>query len=710
MDALEMYEKTGLPDRHTNGPVTDPYNPLTGLMVREAFVAAAQALSRTQPGPWCCVAIDIQHFKIFNAWFGYEKGDYLLSRIGSCLRQFQKDADAVAGYFGRDNFALFLRHEPEEIRQLHERIKDIINFYSNAIGFLPAFGICLMTGEAGLDLYDRARLAVEDAKQSYTDRIRYFDAERFDRRRDEYQLMTEFMAALDSNEISFYIQPQCRTSTGRIVGGEALGRWIKPDGTMIPPGAFVPFLENNGLITELDKRIWESVCRWLRSLVQRGIEPLPISVNVSQVDLLAMDVASYLYGLTERFNVPQRLIKVEITESAYAANFDLVSRTITDLQKKGFLVMMDDFGSGYSSLNMLDQINADVLKLDMAFMRKGSHLSKKDISIVESIFSMARVMELPIVVEGVENESQLAFLQNLGCRYAQGYHFYRPMSQADFEKLLCDPQKTDFRGIRKGGTELFHAREFLNESMFTESALNNVLGAVAFYALEGENLTITRFNEPFYRAIGDAQMETRRTAIQHYVVKEDWPMLYDALDAAQKNAADGGICEVRFYKSDDSVFWFHMRFFFLKEDGGKKLFYGQVEDVTAQREQSIYFFETLRQQADITMRMNLDRNVIAYVTGGNTLFRTELPSMDLDESVRRTMANRMENEEDRRRFREFFDCDRLREVYRKAVYHETLQVDFRLTDKIEPMEFSTYYIRYSKDQDLYVYAFGKRRK
>jgi len=684
-------------------------NLLTGLHVREAFVQNAISLSKTQSGPWCCIVIDIQHFKMFNTWFGMNKGDALLSRIGNYLHSFEQKNPVAASYFGGDNFVLFLHHDRSVIADILEQTKEIINTYSNAIGFLPAIGVYLLEDSdlIGLDMYDKARMAMEEAKKCYPVRIKYFDSEKLKQKKEEFELLKTFLDALKNKEISFYLQPQCHISSGKVLGAEALVRWIKPDGTVIPPGKFVPYLERNGFVAELDKNVWEAVCRWLRDLINRDISPLPVSVNVSQIDLLSMDVASYMYALTQKYNIPARLLKIEITESAYAENFDYISKTISELKKKGFMVLMDDFGSGYSSLNMLDKINSDVIKLDMAFLRKENSLTKKGISIVESIFSMTHALEMPIIVEGVESKEHIRFLTALGCRYAQGYYFYKPMTKSEFEALLSDSHNIDYQGLSIRNTELFHAREFLNESMFTDSTLNNILGSVAFYSLSGDDLNIVRYNEPFYRTIADSQMDKRRIAIQNFVVQEDRPLLYRALEDAEKNAAAGGRCEVRFYKSDQSVFWFNIHFFYLKTEEGKKCYYGQIYDVTESREQSIRFLEVLRKNADVTMRINLEQNLIQYVTGNNTLFQPNIESVDLNESIQKTVASRIKDPDDKKAFIEFFDSERLKSTFQKAIYHEILNIGFRLFDKTQAVEFSTYYLRYNKEQELTIYIFAK---
>lgn len=683
---------------------------LTGLLNSNAFIPAANnLLQSSNEGPWCCVAIDIQHSTVFRSWYSQEKGDYVLARIGAVLQDYEANENAVAAYFGHDYFGLFTLYDDTKLQRLYNSVREIVYSYSNITGFLPAFGVNVLGNpkQLSLDIYDMARMAAEEAKKSYTNRICCCNPQAYQMKKDEYTLLREFYHAIHHQELTFYLQPQCTIDNGSIVGAEALARWIKPDGSTISPALFIPVLEKNGLISELDKHIWDAVCRWLRSLLDQDLAPVPVSINISQADLLSMDVASYLYGLCERYNVPPRLLKAEITESTYAENFDHISQVVTRLQEKGFSVYMDDFGAGYSSLNMLDQINVDVLKLDIAFMRKEGGLSTRAISIVESIFGMTRSLDIPVIVEGVENENQLHFLNDLGCLYAQGYYFYKPMSTADYEQLLHCREKLTHEGLHCRTTELFLIREFLNENLFTNTVLNNILGPVAFYLLDGMDLTISRYNKPFYQAIADAAMDDRRVAIQNYVVREDRPALYRALDEACSQIASGGSCEIRFYKSDGSIFWFRMRFFFLRMEKEKKLFYGQIEDLTESRAQSMRLLEILRQQSDVALTLNLDQRIVQYVTGENTLYQPNLPSMSMGISIARTAQNRIPDDDARQAFVDFFDVDRMISAYHRAIYHEVLTIPFRMKDKVVPTEFSTYCIRHSKDDAMIVYAFAK---
>lgn len=684
---------------------------LTGLRMRDDFVSAASALVATEDIDWCCLAIDVRHFKIFNAWYGYEMGDYLLSDIGGYLLDIERAGRAVSVYFGRDNFAVVMPFDKERINEICSRLQEKVSSYSTIVGFFAVAGVCVLEKGAKLDmgLYDKAKLASGEAKNDYVNRVRYYDPSRFMRTRENYEMLTDFREALANDVIEFYLQPQCDLSSGKIVGVEALARWTREDGTVVSPGTFIPPLEMTGFITELDKYIWERVCRWIRGRLDAGALLVPVSVNVSNADLLSMDVPTYLTELVARHGVPASMLKVEITESAYAENFEVVNEAILALMANGFSVYLDDFGSGYSSLSMLDRVNVSLLKLDMAFMRGTSALTKKGTSIVESILGMTKVLELPVVVEGVETADQVALLNGMGCRYAQGFYFYRPMPVADFEQLLEKPDIIDAMGIQGRTTDLFQARELLSENNFTGTMLNHILGPVAYYSLENGDLNIERFNEPFRRAIGDDKMDSRVTSIQNYVPVADHPVLYAALESAERHDPDGGNCEIRFFKSDGGAFWFRMQFFFVREEGDRKLFFGQVEDITEFREQSLHFLEVLRKQSDVTMRLDLDKNVIQYITGGTTLYRIDPPSVDLGVSISQTAENRIPSEADRKAFIDFFNPDRLRDAYRRAVYHEVLNIDFKLSQDVVPVEFSTYYIRHSKSQSLTVYAFVRTR-
>ena len=265
------------------------------------------------------------------------------------------------------------------------------------------------------------------------------------------QLLIEIERALQNKEFCFYLQPKCNSMTHAIVGMEALVRWNHPTRGIVSPGEFVPLMEETGLITRLDLYLWEEVCQMLHGWKARNENMVPISVNVSISDIAALDVAQVLWELVQKYQLEPKLLLAEITESMLAQNLKMVENTIAALHRKGFAVLMDDFGSGYSSLNMLRNTSVDAIKLDMQFIVRDSE-SSKGRQIVESVIEMARRLNLPIIAEGVETQEQVFMLQSMDCLYTQGYYFYKPMAVKQAEELLAQPAMENYWDLRRDMT------------------------------------------------------------------------------------------------------------------------------------------------------------------------------------------------------------------------------------------------------------------
>ncbi len=438
-------------DRHimigvgTNEDV-EARNELTGLYMDTALYARGKEMLKAHPEGWCMIAIDLEHFKLFNEWYGREAGDRLLARIGERLCAEEKESGGLACYLGQDDFALLMPYDEAEVRQIFDSIHEFIVERGTSVGFMPAFGVCRADGGSTVDeLLDRAAQASQHAKENYHQRIRLFEESMYQKTERDYKILSDFQQALKDHELFIMLQPQCEIAGGKVVGAESLVRWKKADGSMVSPGVFVPVLEQYGFVTDLDQFVWEEVCVWQRKWIDGGHTPLPVSVNVSQIDIFTIDVPAFFDQLLQKYDLPVEVIKVEITESAYVGD-GAVADTVKRLREKGFLVLMDDFGSGYSSLNMLRSLNVDIIKLDAKFLRMSSD-DRKGVQILESIVGMAKSMEAPIIVEGVETKEETEFIVSLGCRYVQGYYFFRPMPVADFETLISDEQRIDTSGF-----------------------------------------------------------------------------------------------------------------------------------------------------------------------------------------------------------------------------------------------------------------------
>jgi len=549
---------------------------------QETYLRLRKKIARIQ-GEWSLISIGIEHFKLLNDWHGQEKADRLLAAVGTVLRRTEQDVDGLAGYRGHGEFWLLIPYDLRMINELYEELRTLIVEKSGSVGFLPIFGICMVTSRDEVSkIIHHAALAAEQVKGDLHNRIRIYNPAIYDQTADEFRLLTDFRRALEEHEVFFCLQPQCRVSTGKVVGAESLARWRLRDGRMVPPTKFVGILEKYGMVTNLDQYIWEEVCKWMSRWRAQGYEPVPVSVNVSPTDILTIDVPDFFAMLLKKYGLPAELLKVEITESAYVEDTALTRNTVRRLRAMGMKVLMDDFGSGYSSLNMLGTINVDILKLDAQFLHISKHSERKGISILESVINMAKSMALPIIVEGVEAQEQVNFLEDLGCCYIQGYYFYRPLPVEEFERLIADERRVDRRGIEFKSNQQIHPREFLDENIFTDAMLNNVLGPVAIYRWKGDAVDIVRYNQQFFLMVGITiqQINDRRSGIQAYVHPDDRKKLYKILETATRDHMNGGKGVVRVYRPNGSIRWISMQTYFMNETEEGKTFYGSCDDVT----------------------------------------------------------------------------------------------------------------------------------
>ncbi len=564
---------------------TVQYDASTGLLVENDFFCLAQERVGQLQGPWCFVDVEIEHFKLFSDWFGTETGQFLLTRLASRLKRTAEQYQGLAGYRGSNHFCLLLPYDRPMLEALHQDLHVIIKTMSGMEGFAPVFGLCAVEdpNENILDVYNRAAIATEELLATGRGKhIQVYNSAAFQKNAAEYQMVNEFLQALENGQITFWLQPQCSLTGSLVVGAESLVRWEKPDGSKVPPAVFVPVLEKYDVVTRMDRYIWEAVCKWLRSWIERGHEPVPVSVNVSRLDIINLDVPAHFAALREQYMLPPGCIKIEITESAYVDDIDKVRSTIARLREIGFMVLMDDFGSGYSSLNMLRDLNVDVIKLDAQFLQTNSNEEQKTISILESIISMTKNLSTPVIVEGVETGEQVQFLNDLGCPYIQGFYFHRPMPVEEFEKLIADESRVDRSGFVVNANQQMQVREFLDENIYSDSMLNNILGPVAFYQRHGDSIDITRYNEQFFELVGiDHQEFTQRICdIQRFFYPGDAEKMYALMDQAERDRFNGAKGIVRVYRPSGVLVWLSIRLYYMGEDERGKTFYGSDRDVT----------------------------------------------------------------------------------------------------------------------------------
>ena len=555
---------------------------MTGLLRKKSFFTEGEVLARSREEDWALYAVDIEHFKLFNEWYGHESGDLLLTEIGEVFKAAEETCAGLAGYMGQDDFCLLAPYAPELAEQIFEDIHTLIVARGASMGFLPAIGVShLGEGESVMIALDRAALAVGKVKGNFRVRIREYTSAMREQADHEYRLLSDFQRGLKNREFFFCLQPQCTVPNGAVVGAESLARWRTPDGRTIPPDEFIPVLEKYGFVTDLDEYIWESVCAWLHRWIADGHTPVPVSVNVSRIDFFSVDVPEFLDALVKKYDLPHDVLKVEVTESAYVDDADSIREAVRKLREKGFLVLMDDFGSGYSSLNMLRALNMDVIKLDAQFLRIGKDEEKKGIHILETIVNMTKTMAVPIIVEGVESAEQASFLEKLGCRYIQGNFYHLPLPVADFEKLIGDERNIDTGGFSFYANQQFSVREFMDQNIYSDSMLNNILGAAAFYCWDGKDrVDIVRYNEQFYRIVNVPDFHDRLTDIKQYFHPNDKQPFLELLQRAEEDRLNGAEGVFGVYRTDGSLGRFFEHFYFLEEGENGKIFYGAMQDVS----------------------------------------------------------------------------------------------------------------------------------
>ncbi|WP_281654803.1 sensor domain-containing phosphodiesterase, partial [Eggerthella sinensis] len=356
---------------------------------------------------------------------------------------------------------------------------------------------------------------------------------------------------------------------------------------------------------------------WVRSLMDQGIRPVPVSVNVSRADIYLMDVSAELHALVERYGIDPSLIEVEITESAYSERPDRIVAAFDALAERGFTVLMDDFGSGYSSLNMLKDINVDVLKIDMRFLDRDDRRSK---DIMESVIRMARWLDLPVIAEGVETREQVNFLLDVGCSYAQGYYYARPMEVAAFESMLADGSNVEYeqRILQEARRPVLDFKDLLHENIISDRMLTSIIGAVALYTYADGDLRLVRGNEAYHRLVSTLDTDLRGAeeggSVLPFVFEEDRAVLLEAAEESVRSCADNGAEAVVRRAGTRGCRWHKLRLFHLSTTGGVATLYATIADVTAHMED----MEALR--------MSEQRFEIAMEATSIVVFELDLPT------------------------------------------------------------------------------------
>lgn len=591
----------------------------TGLLSKEAFFDEAAAyLGHSGARDVSIVCFDVDHFKLFNDLHGLDCGDELLRYLGRALAlRFSPDGAQPLARLAADTFALCATGvQPACIER---NLIDISSECPNGIDAIVRAGVYRIEDPASpvSIMCDRAVIALRTVKGSYFDRVALYDPGMREALVLEREVVAGIESALREDRIELFLQPKCNIRTGKIVGAEALARWRHPERGIVAPGEFIPLIERNGLVRSLDLRVWEKTAAWIRGLIDEGVQPVPVSVNVSRADIYLVDVAAELHALVERYGIEPSLIEVEITESAYSERPDRIVAAFDALAERGFTVLMDDFGSGYSSLNMLKDINVDVLKIDMRFLDRDDRRSK---DIMESVIRMARWLDLPVIAEGVETREQVNFLLDVGCSYAQGYYYARPMEAAAFEALLTDGSKVQHEqcALQDARRPILDFRDLLHENTISDRMLSSIIGSVALYSYADGDLRLIRGNEAYRRLIATLGEGVNGAeeggSLLPFVHDEDRDALVAAAEETVRSCPDDGVEVVVRRMGTNGCHWHKMRLFHLNTTNGSATVYGSVTDVTERME----YMEALR-KSEQRFEMTLEAS-------GTVVFELDIPT------------------------------------------------------------------------------------
>lgn len=430
---------------------------LTGLFNRSAFFDAMQAALQHNPRTaFSLVRVDINRFGLINSLYGTDEGDRLLLHLSAAVRGASEDIPgSCCGRIEADVFCLCVPCADQDLKRILAGMQKNLSAYASHYYIEPCFGVYRIS-DRELEpeaMYRRATLASRQCKNNYQNHVSYFSPDMTERDHVEQRIANDMEQALESGQFVVYLQPKFDIAAGRACGAEALVRWQHPEYGLIPPDIFVPVFEKNGFITQLDRFMWEQTCVLLHRWLAAGTEPAPISVNVSRQDLYDPHFVGRLLALIRKYDVPAQLMQLEVTESAYMDNPERMRATVARLRRAGFTLLMDDFGSAYSSLNALQDIPVDILKMDMHFLAP-SHNEARGRSILYAMLRMAEALDLPVIVEGVEKKSQRDFLCSIGCRYAQGYYFSEPLPIEQYEALMAGKSRAAKRITAKAACSL----------------------------------------------------------------------------------------------------------------------------------------------------------------------------------------------------------------------------------------------------------------
>ncbi|WP_052446792.1 EAL domain-containing protein [Candidatus Soleaferrea massiliensis] len=579
-------------------------DPKTGIWNKESFCSKTQKyLKEHADGEYVIARWDIDNFKVFNDTFGVAAGDQLLLDIGEKYMESKKGnglhGGLTYGHWDADHFVSLWASSQLEAQKLYEHtLEQLCQVYPD-YNFSIRLGLYRVESpliNVGV-MCDRALMALNSIKGNYRKNYAWYDESMRMEIVEEQEIDSTMKQALSNGEFIVYYQPQYNYDTGGIIGAEALIRWLHPQKGILLPGKFIPVFERNGFICEMDRYMWERVCIQIRQWHDKGI-PLPsISVNVSRRDFYLPDLVDIFKDLVSKYRLTPDMLHLEITESAYMENPKQLIRIVAELQKCGFHIEMDDFGSGYSSLNMLKDVPVDILKLDMKFIAEDID-SDRGGNILSAIVRMAHSIKLPVIAEGVETYQHAEYLKSISCFFMQGHYFSKPLPVEEFEKLLIEKYDDTHKGKCRFHPGIDGSIDFLNTSAQATLLFNTFMGGAVILEYEKGNIAALRINDKFLKELGATRQSFRtwQYHIQDRFPPDQRSVFIEMLETAIRtdDEADCTIYSYPLVEGGEPI-WTYCRVRCLAEKAGSYIFYHYIENVTKRKKLEIHNSELTEQ-------------------------------------------------------------------------------------------------------------------
>lgn len=559
------------------------HDQLTGIYNSDMFFHKTRSMLDEDPeGTYTLIRWNIERFKVVNDLFGSKMGDRILCCVADKFAELVGDK-GVYGRIQADNFAacfpaallgpsdfITCIDKAFERFQLNYNIISRIGVYEVEDKTVPVDQMC-----------DRANLALQTIRGSYMRRIAYYDKSLRELMLLEQRLVSDMKNALEEEQFVIYLQPVYSVINDEPMSAEALVRWKHPTMGLISPTVFIPLFERNGFIAQLDRYVWKKACAYMHDMDERGLPPLPVSVNVSRMDFYAPTLCDEFVELTERYGLSRDRLRLEVTESAYTENSDLLINVTNRLRDLGFKILMDDFGSGYSSLNMLKDIRVDLLKIDMKFM-EGVETSGRAGNVLMSVVRMSKWLDMSIIAEGVETQAQLNFLRNIGCDYVQGYYYSKPLGYEEFVTLIGNERPvlvTD--DFDEDVIDKLDFDSVWNMDVKTDLVFNDIVGGMGIYELYDGKLETLRVNSRFSEILGNENSMLFKDVLGRESLI-DAPYRGLLFQACTKSCTSGHVERVTLqrYHEDGHLMWLDVRVRYMGRRRGHAVVVLSFEDIT----------------------------------------------------------------------------------------------------------------------------------